>query len=421
MWAVIEFLSVVANNIKLPPDERGLPATPEAVRQHLSVVLESDSLRSSRRCKDFLRFVVEIALDGHADILKERTIADKVFGRPDYDPATDTLVRVGANELRKRLSQYYEATPESPVRIDLPTGSYVPEFHVMEFNQPAIAAVAPEPTPPAAKRVFPRRIALLAGVTAAGAVAGFLFRSAPTPLDQFWAPLLTSSEPLLISDPSGGTPRFVLVPRDAAGLQRRLRDGTPLMGFRPDEIVESGEVITTGSAHSVVTVFGFLVSRARPPLLRIATELVPGDLKNRPLIFLGAFNNPWTLDMNRNLRFAFQVVTDDSGWKMAVVDRTKPGRKWVAETSNHFYDATIDYGIVSRVVSSTGQVIVSIAGVTHFGTRAAAEFSVGEDQWKQVAREAPKDWHKKNIQVLFETKIVGRTPGPPRLIETHFW
>ena len=73
----------------------------------------------------------EKALSGEAGALKERTLAVEVFGRsPQSDLGEDTIVRVGAREVRKRLAQYY-VLPEgasSKIRIDLPSGSYVPEF-----------------------------------------------------------------------------------------------------------------------------------------------------------------------------------------------------------------------------------------------------------------------------------------------------
>jgi hypothetical protein len=403
----------------------------EAVRDHLSTLLESECFRSSRRCKEFLSFVVEHTLDGQVERLKERNIGAEVFNRPEYDPTTDTLVRVTANELRKRLHQYYQNASDLPLRIELPTGCYVPEFRTQEELQPAPpvtaegGTISPDRVPSRSSQGMQlRRLApwIVLGVAIGVAVLIWLrFPLQPRPLDRFWAPVLTKSDPLLVSDPSGVTPRFVLVPRDTSQVQKRLRVGEPLVAFRLDEIVETDQVLTAGSAHAIVAVSGFLHAQGKPPLLRIASQLVPGDVKDRPLIFLGAFNNPWTLDLSRDLRFAFQVVIDENGWKMAVVDRAKPGRMWVAKTSNHFYEATLDYGLVSRVVSPTGQVVISVAGVTHLGTRAAADFATSDEQWAQVSRRAPADWHKKNIQVMFETKIVNRTPGPPHILETHFW
>src|SRR3974390_2737414 len=102
-----------------------------AIRDQLERILASPLFKNSKRYPNLLRFVVERALEGHADPLKERTLGIEVFGRaPDYDTNLDHIVRTTAGEIRKRIAQYYhEPGHESEIRIDLPLGSYVPEFN----------------------------------------------------------------------------------------------------------------------------------------------------------------------------------------------------------------------------------------------------------------------------------------------------
>ena len=103
----------------------------DTVRCALESVISSDAFAGSKRCQDFLRLVVERALAGELDDLCERTIGVEIFGRPAaYDTADDAVVRVRATEVRKRLAKYYSEAEATPVvRIELPPGSYVPEFH----------------------------------------------------------------------------------------------------------------------------------------------------------------------------------------------------------------------------------------------------------------------------------------------------
>src|SRR5579875_1330827 len=99
------------------------------VRAELERILASAKFATQDRLQKFLRYIVERALEGHADELKERTIGSEVFGRRlDYDPKTDPVVRVQARRLREKLSGYYESQPGSRIRIVLQKGSYVPEF-----------------------------------------------------------------------------------------------------------------------------------------------------------------------------------------------------------------------------------------------------------------------------------------------------
>src|SRR5215510_8791987 len=115
------------------------------VRSELKAVISSVAFSGSKRCQDFLRLVVEHALAGELDDLHERMIGVEMFGRPvDYDTANDAVVRVRATEVRKRLAQYYgEAASPPAVRIELPLGSYVPEFHLPAKVEHRVVTPAP--------------------------------------------------------------------------------------------------------------------------------------------------------------------------------------------------------------------------------------------------------------------------------------
>ena len=126
------------------------------IREALQRVLNSAAFRGSKRCHEFLEFVVGRSLGGDGDSLKERTLATEVFGRKaTADLGDDSIVRVGAREVRKRLAQYYMSSgADDPLRIDLPPGSYVPVFR--RHSEPADAAplstaivddVPPQPAP----------------------------------------------------------------------------------------------------------------------------------------------------------------------------------------------------------------------------------------------------------------------------------
>lgn len=106
------------------------PAQAEEVRDHLQEILNGQSFASSKRAQDFLRLIVEHALAGELDLLRERMIGVEMFHRSvDYDTANDPVVRVKATEVRKKLSSYYlEHAGNSKVRIQLPSGTYVPRF-----------------------------------------------------------------------------------------------------------------------------------------------------------------------------------------------------------------------------------------------------------------------------------------------------
>jgi hypothetical protein len=100
-----------------------------ALRKHVKEIAEGSAFKGSERCKKFLGYVVERAIAGHADALKERVIGVEVFGlSPSYDTKEEAIVRVTASDVRKRLLQHYGKDGlASPFHISVPIGSYIPE------------------------------------------------------------------------------------------------------------------------------------------------------------------------------------------------------------------------------------------------------------------------------------------------------
>jgi hypothetical protein len=102
----------------------------EAVRLHVKEVIEGDVFKGSHRSGLFLQHIVEEAISGHFESLKERVIGVELFDRaPSYDTGADAIVRVTASDVRKRLLQHYDKYgTTSKFYISLPPGSYIPEI-----------------------------------------------------------------------------------------------------------------------------------------------------------------------------------------------------------------------------------------------------------------------------------------------------
>jgi TolB-like protein len=116
----------------------------EGIEHALTRVLESGYFRKCTQLSRFLRFAVTQALAGPDGVSKETLIGVEIFGRPpDYDPATDPVVRVEARRLRDKLAQYYRSEGrEDPLRIDLPKGSYSPVFEAQCVREPTPRSIA---------------------------------------------------------------------------------------------------------------------------------------------------------------------------------------------------------------------------------------------------------------------------------------
>lgn len=68
---------------------------------------------------------------------------------------------------------------------------------------------------------------------------------------------------------------------------------------------------------------------------------------------------------------------------------------------------TVDYGIVSRWHDpNTGAVVITIAGITPYGTQAAGELATDAAMLAPAMRQAPPGWARKNMQIVFRTRVV---------------
>jgi Tol biopolymer transport system component len=147
------------------------------VIKQLDRVLESPVFASSARMQRFLRFIVEARLGGDLAGLKETSVGIAVFDRdPGYDPQTDAIVRVEARRLRSKLQQYYDGIGVlDPLVIQLPTGTYRPEFVKRELPADPITKqlppALPAPVPPKHRRFAWAAAALL--LLAAGVCLGW--------------------------------------------------------------------------------------------------------------------------------------------------------------------------------------------------------------------------------------------------------
>ena len=102
----------------------------ESIRQQLNRILTSPEFKATEAQRSFLTFVVKTALSGRSHEIKGYTIATQVFGRgEEFNQATDPIVSIQANKLRRALERYYlVAGQNDPIRIEIPKGTYVPLF-----------------------------------------------------------------------------------------------------------------------------------------------------------------------------------------------------------------------------------------------------------------------------------------------------
>lgn len=375
----------------VPPTEAPQIATEETLR-HLQAILASPAFAPSKRCQQFLRYVVAETIEGRGDQIKERNIAHEVFGKGlSFEPNEDALVRVKAREVRKRLVEYYQSAPDDGIRIELPLGGYMPRIGASV--EPQLSHVADESAMPvAATHLTRRKFAWALGGTlaalGAGAVVPFI-RHAKSSLDLLWQPVFATKSPLLI---------FIPVLYDTDG-QLSVKIGI-------------------GPAAALRRAADFLTTHKYPYHLRFGTDLTFPQMIEHPTLLLGGFASIWAMRIARDLPF---TLTWDEQQNKIILDK-RTGQVWRPVNPNQKGYADQDHGILCRLFDAeSGQIVMIAAGITTFGTTGAADLLFNPDWFSDLVKLAPQDWQMKNFEAVVRVSIIGMATSPPQIVATHFW
>lgn len=430
--------STYSAGTRIPQSERW------RIADQLSRILASSWFRTSSRCSQLLRHVVELTINGQMDRLRERQIAIETFHRKaTYDNNSDPVVRVAAGEVRKRLAQYY-GSPETAdqIRIELPIGSYVPVFRFSDEQEPLPKAETSSPNPEqrlnAKKDAFleaaetqkvqakplPARksigFAVVGALILAAAVVGVWRekRPAPTPsgFEAFWAPVLGSREIPLISVGELRARELTFVPNPQRAHQT---DGFTMVANKDDP--QGIPVERIAYSQAAVRVASILAARNRIFDILGQSDTTFADFSGRPMILIGSYDNDWAMGISEGRRFQFQSNrARELKW---IVDREKPGEEIGALDISSPEPTT--YDAFSIVMRETGQLSlqprVLLAGVGAKGTLAAAEFVSNPNYLNDFERRSLKDLTTKNVEFLIRTRVIENVTGIPTIVDYEVW
>jgi hypothetical protein len=412
------------------------------IREQLDLLVRDHAFRSSKRSVAFLRYVVEQTINGSADQIKERTIGVEVFERePSYDTNLDHVVRTAATELRKRLAIYYgEEKHRSELRIGLTPGSYIPRFtlptHLHSGASEPEIALAPAVTVPHAdgsnrethseplengslgQSVGGRRhsrLSLAIALSAALVVAWFIgygWLHRETAQDLFWEPVLETPGSVLLA--VGDVPNGPPIP-SVAGVDGDFP--TPVLRTTTSPTVPFADAVT------IARVVGALEAKGKKVNIRRESASTFSDLREGPVVLIGAFNNEWSLRLTHPLRYS--LALDAEKHLIYIKDVRNPSsRSWSWRTDQptaHRVGANSpvlkDYALISRIRNSeTGHVVVVIGGLYTYGTEAAGEFLTDPQLIQAIAKATRNDPAHQNLQIVLETTVTDETPGQPKVV-----
>jgi hypothetical protein len=392
----------------------------QLVRNELAELLKTDHFANSKRYPALLLYVVEKTLDGRSEDLKERVLGIEVFQRePDYDTNSDTIVRVTAGEVRKRLAVIYrESKLAHAVQIALPAGSYVPEFFrttlpVMPVESPQAGLVAtgvnspyrpevsnPTPLPTPLRMNWSKLAACVTLVLlTAGCFTLFLHlrtAASDTSVDRFWRPLRSSTQAIIC-------PGAVIFSANAfKGVAKaEKKDDYPYTS-----------ITTAGAIASLADLFAKSHIRY---VVQPTTTITLTDMTKHPIVLIGAYDNEWTLRLLNDLRFRFAPDP-----QRQIYDEMNPSTIWIRPTGIPFKDRD-DYAVVARFHDKlTDNVVIVIAGVGKNGTEAATKF-VTTPRYLDLLNQQSKDWASKNVEVVLKTTVVDSKTGSPSIEAAYIW
>ncbi len=385
----------------------------EAVREQLEKILADPLFAHSKRYPALLRWVVERALEGNTSQLKERTLGVEVFGRlPNYDSNADPVVRITAGEIRKRIAQYYhESGRESEIRIDLPTGTYVPEFHRPPQPEPVKPLALPVEVFPKPEVIPPPKSRSKLPYLAVAGVLPAIWLTLPwfstSSVERFWHPMWDSAGSTLLC--IGG-----------AGIAQDVAPPPPNSQISATEQIRR-EYVDFSDAMTISRIGGLFQVKAKPFSMRISSSTSFGDLRNGPAVLVGGFNNGWTMRLLSQLRY--HLGRDASTQTEWIEDRENPSqRDWMIDYSAPTVNLTEDYAVISRFLDpATERMVVVAAGLLQYGTIAAGEFLTNGKYLDEFSRHAPPNWQQKNMQLVIATKVINGNSGPPSIVSTYFW
>lgn len=424
---------------------------PEEIWQAVERILQSHHFRHAANVQEFLRYVIRKSLAGETSDLKEYAIGVEVFQRgKDYDPARDSIVRVQASLLRKKLAGYYQEEGQADeVRIALPRGHYLPEFKRQINADSASTPVLAELPSKYWYQVRGGKLLQLSATFVLGLLAALLLprawtrgSDAPAPSGArglinpatesialpLWDKFLNAETTAVLAY---GVPQFfrngnLFVREIGNDSPTEIKPGSRLMTIQNDLKLPltPTEVYTgVGELNGVYWLSRFFAEHARP--LRLARSRLVGweAVKNDNVIFLSALRwNTLAKDLAYRSDFVFT-----EGRPPRLVNRRPLAGEQAEYVLSVDADGGDDYATITLWPGKAPQRrILSLGGLHTWGTEAAAEYITKPEYLRQLnshlaqcAQAKGQGRHAPYLQILLRVEIKDSQPVAIHYVTHH--
>jgi hypothetical protein len=362
--------------------------------QQLEKIAQSPVLHGSESLCRLLHYLGEHALNRPGEHLKEYQIATEIFGRPaDFNPQSDSTVRVQVGRLRSKLAEYYGANGmDDPIVVDLPKGSYAISFHHREKSSRVADSLMPNGTLAAnlgGNRTWQFAVTMCVLLASLGLMTMLLRRNqasnlasatpgfrAPALYRKFWSPFVSAPEAPWVIFSNGA---FVGRPETGMRYFDPARDSRNLI---LDHYTGVGEVL---AMHALDQVFDSL---HHPIRVKRGSLFSLDDAQNDNLIFIGSPAENLTLrDLPSTRDFIFQRLSSGRRKGDLAIINVHPEAKELSEFlgTPSALPLDEDYAIIGFIpgLNPTRSVMI-LAGTTTLGTEAAVEYVCRENSLQEL-------------------------------------
>ena len=441
------------------------PISAENCLRQTQRVLQSAAFRNASTLQQLLQFLASRALDNsQPELLKEYTIGVEAFGRPqDFDPKTDTIVRVQIHRLRQKLKEYYDYEGrQDPILIEIPKGHYLPTFEPFVRAGVGTSSVSEtiskppdhsteikskDETPETRSKLSLRSMRMGIPVVALCALAAGIavgiwigsrqhpgdrsprtvkeYAAGTDPVKAFWAnligddtaPVIAYPDAVFLLDDSNDLFRFRQGASDDRGalvdshLARQFASNPKLVSEAGALYYENGYT-GTGELQAVAMLSGLLGQMGVQPTVKPSRDITPVDLRQHSVILLGSsFQNVAVAHLMSTGDLSFKNPDSHlEGWRAEITnDHPLAGEEVTYHTERDpvTHALKVDYGIIS-VQSGVvpGRHIAVLGGLDTTGTEGATTFAVSEAGSKELLKAAAFEPGKQSSSEMQQFKVL---------------
>jgi hypothetical protein len=441
--------------------------TPEEKQEQLDKILRSRLFQGSGIAMTLLDYLVRHSVDNPEAQVKEYTIALEVFGRgSEFNPNTNSIVRVQARRLRAKLEAYYENEGKSDrVLIELPKGHYKVTFSYMEPGEDSISpqdgraetvsalpAASPENAPePRRRKVDPTKSFLIATVFVM-LVAIILLalpyvnsheqtQASAAPkveanYELVWSPFLKTDDKTLLvlsnpvvyrflnnSDSEVAAKNALKIPPEHEEMLARVLDNKLVMkqGRAPRLVLSTSTYTGIGEAIGLYHLTDLFRSLDKEVTLKQSRTVSAEDLKNRNVILLGSvWVNDWVEKLPVKEDFVYTVNASIENKAPLPGEEREYKPRYDPQTGR----AEEDYALITvRPGVTQEHRLMTLAGLLSEGTQAAAECVTRKDCLDELNRrlkQASVDGGPpKYYQALLKVDVDNGIPTTVTILSLH--